>query len=72
MPLGSLWAGAAATHIGAPMTVYLGSLACLVATGIFISRLPMMRREAGPILEAQGHYLPGQGPSDGAAAAHVP
>ena len=52
-PIGSLWAGAAATHIGAPCTVYIGSLACLVATGVFVSRLPMIRREAGPILDAQ-------------------
>jgi len=52
-PLGSLWAGAAATHIGAPRTVYIGSLACLIATGVFISKLRMMRREARPILERQ-------------------
>jgi MFS family permease len=49
-PLGSLWAGAAATHIGAPLTVYCGSLACLIATGIFVSRLPMIRAEAAVVL----------------------
>ncbi len=52
-PIGSLWAGAAATHIGAPLTVYFGSLACLVATAIFIRRLPITLREAAPALARQ-------------------
>jgi MFS family permease len=64
MPIGSLWGGAAATHIGAPRTVFIGGLFCVVATLVFLSRLRAMRREAGPILEAQGYFLPGQEPSD--------
>lgn len=54
-PIGSLWAGAVANKIGAPLTVYIGGILCLAATGLFILRLPHMRREARPILEKQGH-----------------
>lgn len=54
-PIGSLWAGAVANKIGAPLTVYFGGILCLAATGLFILRLPHMRHEARPILEKQGH-----------------
>lgn len=50
-PIGSLWGGFAATHIGAPRTVYIGALLCMVTTAIFIRRVPALRRETAPILD---------------------
>ncbi|MGE5530483.1 MAG: MFS transporter [Bacteroidota bacterium] len=53
-PLGSLWAGAAATHLGAPLTVWMGGVACLIAAGVFVWRLKEMRKEVRPIYAERG------------------
>lgn len=53
-PIGSLWAGAAATHIGAPLTVWIGGVACLLASAMFIYRLGEIRREVRPIYDRKG------------------
>jgi predicted MFS family arabinose efflux permease len=53
-PLGSLLAGAMADRIGAPDTVLLGGLSCLVGAAWFGSRLPDIRREVHPIYRRMG------------------
>ena len=53
-PIGSLWAGKAATHIGAPLTVWIGGLACLLASVLFLYRLREMRQEVRPLYQEMG------------------
>jgi MFS family permease len=48
-PIGSLLAGALASAIGAPWTVFVGGAACLAGAGIFARRLPRLREKARPI-----------------------
>ncbi|MEN6641229.1 MAG: MFS transporter [Armatimonadia bacterium] len=43
-PLASLWGGFAATHIGAPITVWLGGMLSLVSAALFTMRLPAIRK----------------------------
>lgn len=43
-PLASLWGGYAASHIGAPMTVWIGGVLALAAAGLFATRLPAIRK----------------------------
>jgi MFS family permease len=45
-PLGALIAGAAASRVGAPLTVAAGGFATLGAAGYFATRWPAMREEA--------------------------
>ncbi len=54
MPFGSLAAGWLGGKIGAPWTVVAGGVATLVAVALFARRLPMLRREARPVLERLG------------------
>ncbi|MEN6547483.1 MAG: MFS transporter [Armatimonadia bacterium] len=42
-PLASLWGGFAATHIGAPLTVWIGGVLALATAGLFVTRLPVIR-----------------------------
>jgi MFS family permease len=53
-PLGALFAGAAAHSLGAPMTVGVGAVACLIGTAVFAARLPALRTEARALIIAQG------------------
>ena len=53
-PLGSLFAGAAAHRLGAPLTVALGGAACLAGSAVFAARLPALRTEARALIVAQG------------------
>lgn len=53
-PVGSLWAGFAAKHIGAPLTVWIGGTACLLASLVFIAGLGKLRRGIGPIYDRKG------------------
>jgi MFS family permease len=48
-PVGSLLAGALTGVIGAPWTVCVGGIACLVGAGVFARRLPQLRVKARPI-----------------------
>jgi MFS family permease len=52
-PFGALFAGWVAERYGAPGTVALGGLVCLVAAGIFSLRLPSLRNEARQLIVAQ-------------------
>lgn len=51
-PLGALAAGAAAARFGAPVTVAVGGVACLVASLLFARRVPTLRDEARQRIDA--------------------
>jgi len=53
-PIGSLIAGVVADRIGAPMTILLGGLACIVAGAWFALRLPSLRTMLRPIYIEKG------------------
>ncbi len=54
MPLGSLLAGSVAEAIGAPHTMFVSGLLCVVAAAVFATRLPMLRRIVRPIYIKKG------------------
>ncbi|MBI3395874.1 MAG: MFS transporter [Spirochaetia bacterium] len=49
-PIGAFLAGAAAEHIGAPLTVALGGTICLMGAAAFGLKLPSLRRESRELL----------------------
>ena len=53
-PFGSLLAGALAHQIGAPRTVIVSGIACILGAIWFWSRLPAIRKEMRPIYERLG------------------
>jgi MFS family permease len=53
-PFGSLLAGALASRIGAPHTVLLGGLSCILGGAIFARTLPGLRRQVVPIYVERG------------------
>jgi predicted MFS family arabinose efflux permease len=55
-PFGALFAGAVAHHIGAPLTVALGGVACVTGALAFGRTWPSMRGEARQLVLAQGMY----------------
>ena len=57
-PVGALLAGVVADKIGAPWTVGIGGVACLVGGAIFARHLPVIRGEARQLLRAQGMIPP--------------
>jgi MFS family permease len=48
-PFGSLIAGAAASRIGAPLTLMVGGSLCICGAALFASQLPILRRLIRPI-----------------------
>ena len=48
-PFGSLLAGMVAQRIGAPHTLLLGGIGCILGAGWFASSLPALRRDVRPI-----------------------
>jgi MFS family permease len=52
-PFGSLFAGALADHLGAPLTVSVGAVACIGAAVLFFFHLPKIRVEARKLIVAQ-------------------
>jgi len=54
VPLGSLLSGALAARIGAPATVVLGGIACLVGAAAFARGLPRLREQIRPIYARLG------------------
>jgi MFS family permease len=48
-PFGSLFAGSLASRIGAPRTLFIGGICCLVGAAWFWSELPEIRRLVRPI-----------------------
>ncbi|MGC1372053.1 MAG: MFS transporter [Candidatus Sulfotelmatobacter sp.] len=53
-PFGSLIAGAAASRIGAPLTLMIGGAICIAGAGLFASQLPVLRRVVRPIYVRMG------------------
>ncbi len=53
-PVGSLLAGIVAHHIGAPLTLLINGVLCVLAALYFASRLPGLRRHAHPVFQRRG------------------
>ena len=53
-PIGSLIAGVAAEHIGAPLTIMLGGAACLAGAAWLALQLPTLREQVRPIYMERG------------------
>lgn len=53
-PVGSLLAGGVANVIGAPWTLFMGGIVCLIAAGLFARRLPQLREMVRPIFVTKG------------------
>jgi len=53
-PLGALFAGTVAGVLGAPRTVAIGGVVCLVGSALFTWRLPALRPEVRQLIIAQG------------------
>jgi len=49
-PFGSLLAGALAQHLGAPVTVALGGIVCIIGAAVFGLHLPALRQEVRQII----------------------
>ena len=54
VPLGSLLSGALAARVGAPVTVVLGGIACLLGAAGFARGLPRLRQQIRPIYARLG------------------
>jgi MFS family permease len=54
MPFGNLFAGIIADRIGAPRTVFLGGVACVVGALLFARKLPQIRTLIRPVYMARG------------------
>ena len=54
VPFGSLLAGTLANNIGAPNTVMIGGVACILGSLLFAKKLPSLRRIARPIYVQKG------------------
>jgi MFS family permease len=44
MPFGNLLAGGMASHIGSPYTVLIGGICCIIASILFATRVPVIRK----------------------------
>jgi hypothetical protein len=53
-PLGSLFAGTVADRLGAPITLSIGGVVCMIAAAVFLTRLPQFRVGARQLVIAQG------------------
>jgi MFS family permease len=53
-PFGSLIAGSLADEIGAPGTVFIGGITCLLGAALFLRRLPALREMIRPIYVRMG------------------
>jgi len=53
-PLGSLMAGSLGSKIGAPATVMIGGICCIIGALIFLHRLPALRKLVHPIYRKRG------------------
>jgi MFS family permease len=54
MPFGSLLGGLLASNIGAPATVLIGGIACLLGAAVYARRLPALRKMIHPIYRKMG------------------
>lgn len=58
-PFGSLLGGSLASKIGAPDTLIIGGLSCILGSFLFIKKLPMLREMVRPIYIRKG-IIPGE------------
>jgi MFS family permease len=61
-PMGALFAGAAADHAGAPLTVAFGGVAAILGGFFFLRALPGLHWETRALLTASHTILPDRGP----------
>jgi hypothetical protein len=54
MPFGSLFAGSVASKIGAPHTLLISGIVCIIGALFFYTKLPMIRKEIRPIYRKIG------------------
>jgi MFS family permease len=54
VPFGSLLAGSLANSLGAPQTVMIGGIACILGSIMFAKKLPTLRRMVRPIYVEKG------------------
>jgi MFS family permease len=54
VPIGALGAGFTAARLGAPLTVTICGVGCLLGSALFARRLPQIRAEAQDLILAQG------------------
>jgi MFS family permease len=53
-PFGSLMAGSLASHIGAPDTLAISGIVCVLGSFLFLTKLPMIRKLVRPIYVQMG------------------
>ena len=53
-PFGSLMAGGLASKIGAPNTIAIGGIACILGSLFFLLKLPLIRESLRPIYVKMG------------------
>jgi MFS family permease len=53
-PFGSILAGVLAERLGAPITVFLGAVVCVLGAAVYISRIPSLRASARQLIASQG------------------
>ena len=54
MPFGSLLAGSLASKIGAPFTLLIGGICCIIGALVFAKNLPALKEEIRPIYAEKG------------------
>ncbi len=64
-PVGSLLGGSLASHIGAPLTILVNGITCVVGAFLFTRKLPSLRKLIRPIYIQKGilHEAPVASPS---------
>ena len=53
-PFGSIMAGSLASRIGAPHTVIIGGIICIIGSLLFLKKLPLIRQAARPLYIKMG------------------
>ena len=53
-PVGNLVAGAMADVIGAPLTLVIGGICCIIGALMYAKKLPLIREQVRPIYERKG------------------
>jgi MFS family permease len=61
VPFGSLLSGSLADRIGAPTTIMIGGITCILGSFLFARKLPSLRKMARPVYIKKG-ILPEESP----------
>ena len=54
VPFGSIMAGSLASRIGAPHTLMIGGIICIIGSLLFLTKLPLIRQAARPLYVKMG------------------